>query len=76
MKSFRSSIATNTPGFDQSPSQALEGELFEERRHIYETIVEGAFGLCSIAESKQSSRLIHLAEMIVDGIQEMSTEAR
>ncbi|UKZ73665.1 hypothetical protein TrVFT333_001315 [Trichoderma virens FT-333] len=72
MESFRG----NTVGLHQDPSRVPEREFSEERRHIYETIVEEAFRLFSIAESKESDRLDTLAEMIVAGIQDMSTEAR
>jgi hypothetical protein len=77
MKSFRGPITVG--------SQALEREFSKVRGHVYETIVEGALRLFSIAESKRSIHtvaseqpncLMLLAGMIVDGIQEMSTEAR
>ncbi|KAL7931114.1 hypothetical protein V8C35DRAFT_329699, partial [Trichoderma chlorosporum] len=62
IKSFHSSFAIGTTDCDQD-------------LHIYETIVEGAFKLFHMAESKGSNRLQNLAEMIMDGIQETPPEA-
>ncbi|UKZ47093.1 hypothetical protein TrVGV298_001307 [Trichoderma virens] len=72
MESFQSS----TEGLRQVPPQVLEREFSEDRRHIYETLVEVAFRLFSMAWSKGPNRLDSLAKTIMLGIQGMSTEAR
>ncbi|PNP53170.1 hypothetical protein THARTR1_06380 [Trichoderma harzianum] len=76
MESFYVPLTANTMDSDQHLSQALERELSQERRHIYEAIVEGAFRLFAMAESKGSNYLEELARKIVDGIQKTPRQMR